>query len=154
MKNNTNKPTIYFDLDGTLYDLYNQPRWLERITVDYDATAYAADALLVDHADFSDTLNALVAKGYRVGVVSWCAGDNPPKWYDGAVRSVKRAWVKKFIPQATEVHIVKYGTPKSRVVSDRDGMLIDDNTEVLASWKGRKVHASKMMETLKGLANA
>ena len=143
--------TIYFDLDGTLYDLYGQPRWLERITVDYDASAYDADAPMVDLDDLHAVLDALVSQGYRVGVISWCAGDNPPRWYDTAVRRVKRAWVKKFLPQATEVHIVKYGTPKHRVASDPQGILIDDNNEILSTWKGQKVHASEMFDTLKGL---
>lgn len=155
MKNTNNmKPTIYFDLDGTLYDLYNQPRWLDRITVDFDASAYAADDVLVDLVALHEVLDLAISEGYRVGVISWLAGGSP-KWYDKMVRTVKRAWVKKFLPQATEVHIVKYGTPKHRVANDKSGVLVDDNAEVRAAWKGDTIDATQgILSDLYAILNA
>ena len=138
MKNTKNmnaKPTIYFDLDGTLYPLYDQPRWLDRITVDFDASAYGADDVLVDIVALHAALDQAISEGYRVGVISWLAGGSP-KWYDRAVRIVKRAWVKRNLPQATEIHIVKHGTPKHLVANDRSGIIFDDDAKVRASWKG------------------
>jgi len=135
MKNTENKPTIYFDLDGTVYDLYGTPDWLERITTLADPTAYSDGDALVCMDTLHDTLTALVNAGYRVGVVSWLAKGASAE-YNRLVRRVKRAWVRENLPLASEVHIVKYGTPKHRVVNDKRGILVDDNAEVRESWKG------------------
>ena len=143
--------TIYFDLDGTLYDLYGQPMWLERITRIFDPSVYGADAPLVSFADLSPILDSLVSHGYRIGIVSWCAKD-APKWYDAAVREMKRDWVKRFLPQVSEVHIVKYGTPKHRVVRDREGILVDDDAKVRESWRGLTIDpAHGIIESLERL---
>ncbi len=128
-------PTIYFDLDGTVYDLYNQPNWLERITVTFDATAYANDnAHLVDIVALNEQLVKMVEMGFGVGVVTWLALDSTTN-YDKAVRKVKREWVAKFLPMAQEVHVVRYGTPKHNVIKDKNNaILVDDNAEVRQAW--------------------
>jgi hypothetical protein len=140
------KPTIYFDLDGTLYDLYNVPSWLERITTLQDPTAYAEGSPIVDPTTLATLLDTLVAKGYKVGVVSWLAGD-ASKEYDKAVRKMKRAWVKVHMPQATEVHLVKYGTPKHNIIKDKmNAILVDDNDDVRKAWtRGKTINAKENM---------
>ena len=135
MKNTTDKPTIYFDLDGTLYDLYSMPNWLERITALDDETAYTSeDALIVDMVRLHETLYRLVDAGYGIGVVSWLAGGSSRK-YDRKVRAAKREWIWKFLPMATEIHIVKYGTPKHRIINDKgNAIIVDDNATVRETW--------------------
>jgi len=133
----TTEPTmIYFDLDGTLYALYDQPLWLERITTLADPTAYAAeDATMVDMVALQEVLLDLMDEGYGVGVVSWLAR-NATEDYNKAVREVKREWIKKFLPMATEVHIVKYGTPKHQIINNKEGaIIVDDTAEVRDAWK-------------------
>ena len=150
------KPTIYFDLDGTVYDLYSQPDWLERITTLADPTAYAnEDATMVDMVALQDTLLDLVEAGFEVGVVTWLAKDASAA-YDKAVRAVKRDWIKKFLPMATEVHIVRYGTPKHRVIKNRENaIIVDDNAEVRESWtRGLTIDATQdILEPLQNLLN-
>lgn len=143
----TNTQTIYFDLDGTVYDLYNVPRWCERITTEQDATAYAEGRLLVDRDALHNALDRAIDAGYNVGVITWLAGDwDIPEGFDrdyiNAVRRIKRAWVAEHLPHATEVHVVKYGTPKHRVAKN-DGILVDDNAEVRAKWnRGATIDAT------------
>ena len=150
----TQEPTIYFDLDGTLYDLYNTPNWLERITTLEDATAYADEnALLVDMVELHKVLFALMDKCYTVGVISWLAGGASSE-FDRKVREVKREWIKKFLPMATEVHIVKYGTPKHRTIRRQpDAIIVDDNAEVRTLWThGAAIDATEnLIESLRGL---
>ena len=150
------KPTIYFDLDGTVYDLYGQPDWLERITTLADPTAYAnEDATLVDMVALHETLHNLLAAGYEVGVVSWLA-KNATEDYNKQVRRIKREWVKKFLPMATEVHIVKYGTPKHRVIKNRDNaIIVDDAAEVREAWnRGLTIDANgDIIKSLNDLLN-
>jgi len=130
------KPTIYFDLDGTLYDLYHVPNWLARITVLSDVSTYADEnATLVDMVHLHTILYALIDAGYSIGVVSWLA-KNGNKEYNAAVRKTKREWISKFLPMATEIHVVKYGTPKHRIINHRDdAIIVDDDASVRDAWK-------------------
>jgi len=151
----TEQPMIYFDLDGTVYDLYSQPEWLARITTLADPTAYAnEDATLVDMVALQEVLFDLMDKGYGVGVVSWLA-KNASEDYNAVVRSVKREWVAKFLPMATEVHIVKYGTPKHNIINRKhDAIIVDDAAEVREAWKhGQVIDANgDIIESLRKLA--
>jgi hypothetical protein len=156
--------TIYFDLDGTLYDLYSIPGWLERITTLADATAYSSeDALLVDMVRLHEVLYALIDKGYTVGVVSWLPGGEmdilgnigrADTDYEKAVRKIKCEWIKKFLPMATEVHIVRYGTPKHHIVNNKENsILVDDTAEVREMWNhGAVIDATEnLIEALERL---
>lgn len=134
--------TIYFDLDGTVYPLYSQPDWLPRITTLADPSAYAAEVTIPDAAALMDVLLSLVTAGWKIGVVSWLA-KGASEDYNKAVRAVKREWVKKFLPMATEVHIVKYGTPKHQIVSDPHGIIVDDDAGVRAAWKGQTIDGTQ-----------
>lgn len=154
MKNSS--PTIYFDLDGTLYDLYSQPRWLERITTEADPTAYANDsATMVNMVALHETLFTLMEQGWSIGVISWLARGSSRE-YDIAVRRIKRDWVKRFLPMATEVHIVKYGTPKHSVAYSTNAVIVDDAPEVLTTWnRGATIDATQnILPLLEGLGNA
>ena len=138
------KPTIYFDLDDTVYDLYHRMLWLDRITILADPSVYEEkDANIYARDEFIALLDALVAAGYKLGVVSWLAKGGTQD-YNNAVREVKRAWVKAFMPQVTEIHIVKYGTPKHHVINDKgNAILVDDVEEVRAAWHhGHTIDAS------------
>jgi FMN phosphatase YigB (HAD superfamily) len=137
--------TVYFDLDGTLYDLYGQHGWLDMLHAE-DVAAYINGGVLHNLNDLHLVIDALVAKGYRIGVVSWTAKDGS-KAYNAAVRKVKREWVRKYLPQATEVHVVKYGTPKHWVAKDRHyAIIVDDAAEVREAWTlGKAIDATQGM---------
>jgi hypothetical protein len=151
MKNATDKPTIYFDLDGTIYDLYGVVDWLPRLRAS-DPTPYCEGAALVDLVALHETLCDLIAEGYTVGVVSWLARGATAA-YDKAVRATKRAWIRENLPTASEVHIVRYGTPKHRIVNNSNGILIDDETANLTNWtRGATIKADEnLVETLRSL---
>lgn len=144
--------TIYFDLDGTVYDLYSLPEWLERITTREDATAYTDGAPLHNPAELASVIGELVAAGYRIGVVSWVAGGNPSPEFVKRIRAAKKAWIREHLPHVTETHIVKYGTPKHRIVRDRAGILVDDNAEIRERWTGATIAAdANLLDSLRSL---
>ena len=152
MKKANDNPTIYFDLDGTLYDLYGQTDWLPRLLA-HDPSPYAEGNALVDLVALHETLCDLIAEGYTVGVVSWCAKGSTPE-YDRKVRATKRAWIRENLPTASEVHIVRYGTPKHRIVNNKtNAILVDDERENLTKWnRGATIDASTdILAALKGL---
>lgn len=139
---NTKQTTIFFDLDGTLYDLYTRDAWLARLTTLADPTVYNEDALMYDRDALMDTLDALIAAGYRIGIITWLAKDASAD-YAKVTRRVKRAWVRENIPQATEIHAVRYGTPKHHLVRGH-AVLVDDDATNRARWtKGATIDATE-----------
>ena len=122
---------IYLDMDGTIADLYGVENWLEDLIAGNERPYREAERLVEE-----EELAELVADGYELAIVSWLA-KNSNKEYDKKVRNAKREWLKANYPNIkfTEIHIVKYGTPKSRVVNER-GILIDDEIPNRREWKG------------------
>lgn len=151
MKNATDKPTIYFDLDGTIYDLYGVVDWLPKLRAS-DPTPYRDGSPLVDIVALHETLCDLIAEGYTVGVVSWLSRGATAA-YDKVVRATKRAWIRENLPTASEIHIVRYGTPKHTIVNNTNGILVDDEEGNLTRWtRGATIKAdANLIETLKGL---
>lgn len=122
---------IYLDMDGTIADLYGVENWLEDLIAGNERPYRKAERLVEE-----EELAELVADGYELAIVSWLA-KNSNKEYDRKVRNAKREWLKENYPNIkfTEIHIVKYGTPKSRVVNEK-GILIDDEIPNRREWKG------------------
>jgi len=133
-------------MDGTIYDLYGVRGWLDKLHNE-DATAYNEGGALVNMETLA---NMLKRAGVRVGVITWTAKGGR-KEYNVAVRRVKRAWIAKHLPCVAEFHCVKYGTPKHWVAKDKNAILVDDNAEVRAAWKGTTVDASDPQKTLANL---
>ena len=133
---------IYFDMDGTVYDLYSVDGWLEGLRAE-DTTPYKCGNACVDLDALNEIISVAVALGIVVGIITWSAM-NGSKEYNKAVRKVKREWVQENMPYVTEFHCVKYGTPKHTTAKIRDSILVDDNAEVRAKWKnGNTIDATK-----------
>lgn len=130
---------IYFDMDNTLNSFYNND-WLERILAE-DTKPYDIAPCVVPE---SILLN-LIERGYQLGIVSWLAKDSR-KEYDKAVRVSKKEWLKKHYPNISfsEIHIVKYGTPKHSVVHFKDSYLFDDEKPNRDNWKGVALHPNEI----------
>lgn len=123
-------PTIYFDMDGTIADLYGPRDWLERL-LEGDESLYSDAKPL---GDTRQLLMRLKRAGYRVGVVSWLAKSST-RAFDARVRAAKVRWLYRNFPQLDEVHIVRYGTPKRSCVHDKQGILIDDEAGNVDRWR-------------------
>ena len=123
---------IYFDMDGTIADLYGVADWLDKLQ-NSDVSPYVEAAPLVDMRALANVLDKFVALGFVIGVISWTAKDGS-KEYNKAVRKAKRDWLAANMPQIHELHVVKYGTPKHRVANIKGSILVDDNADVRAAW--------------------
>lgn len=142
---------IWFDLDGTIVNLYGVRGWLDKLN-NSDVSPYVEAEPLIDMNEFSRVCGDLVKAGYHLGVISWTAKGGS-KEYNKKVRKAKKEWIKRYCPQLLEkFHCVKYGTPKHYV---EKGILIDDNEDVRASWDGISFDASKdFLKELEFLAAA
>lgn len=134
---------IYFDMDGTIADLYGVTEWEAKLNAS-DVTPYKDAEPLWDMGLLNDVLEQLKALGVTVGVISWLAKYSN-KEYDKATREAKKEWLKKYLPSVTEIHLVKYGTPKHYVPKIKtDAILIDDNADVCKKWsRGETVNPLK-----------
>ena len=141
---------IYFDMDGTIADLYSVPNWLEQLKNNNPKPYYEAKPL-VDMEELCSLLTKFQKKGIIVGVVSWGAmGANPN--YNWLVRSAKRRWLKKYFNNWNEIHVIPYGKNKKKVCNIQEyAILIDDCPKVRQSWDGETIDASNCEEMMKNL---
>lgn len=131
---------IYFDLDGTLYPLYNLPNWLEELHAKH-ASIFSHDCAVDNIVEIQRVCYKLKAMGWKIGVISWA-----PKRVDiydeffHEVEEAKRAWVKKWLPMVDDdyFHIQPYGMFKFRAVDSdvvSDAVLVDDNKICRTDWE-------------------
>ena len=125
---------IYFDMDGTLANLYGVENWLEKLR-EYNATPYKEAEVMLNMQALAHRLNKLQANGYTIGIISWLSKDSNPE-YDMAVIAEKLAWLEKHLNSVkwNEVHMVAYGKKKSKLAKVKDGYLFDDNESVRREW--------------------
>lgn len=144
---------IYFDLDGTLSNLYNVEGWESKLRAE-DPSPYADASPLVDMVRLAAIIAKLRSAGVTVGVISWGAMDGTAE-YTRRVKRVKREWCKYWGLAFDEFHVVKYGTPKHWVAKCKRSVLVDDNSDVRQMWTlGATVDASdshRMMEQLENI---
>ena len=141
---------IWFDMDGTIADLYGVPNWLEYL-INSDPLPYKAAKPLVNMNSLARLLNRLQAKGYHIGIVSWLSKSGTES-YNEAVTNAKLAWLNKHLHSVhwDEIVIVPYGTPKHEAVSI-EGILFDDEERNRTNWTGIAYDVENIIEILKGL---
>ena len=141
---------IYFDLDGTIADLYGVEGWLDDLIAE-NTRPYAEAKPLLNLSLLARYIHKAQKMGYIVGVISWLSKSGSDA-YNEAVTITKREWLAKHLPSVEwdEIHIVKYGTPKSTCRSC-PGILFDDEQRNLDEWGAGAVIASNLLEILRNL---
>ena len=145
--------TIWFDMDGTIADLYAVDNWLPKLRA-YDASPYAEAAPLLRLCDLARNLHKLQKLGYTIGIISWLSKDPNPA-YGEAVTAAKLTWLKKHLPSVywDYIHIVPYGTPKHTICGE--GILFDDEAKNRDTWDcGIAYDVTDILGVLRELARA
>ena len=142
---------IWFDMDGTIANLYGVENWLPKLQNE-DASPYTDAKPLVRLATLARLLNKAQRNGHKVGIVSWLA-KNSTENYDEKVTNAKIEWLNTHLKsvQFDEIRIGKYGTPKSTMVDDKNGILFDDEEPNRIEWKGTSHNVDNIIEVLKGI---
>lgn len=143
---------IYFDMDGTIANLYAVENWLEDLQ-NKNTRPYEQAKVMLKMNVLARLLNRLQKEGYIIGVISWLA-KNSTQEYNERVTQAKVDWLHKHLPsvQWNELHIVEYGTPKEKVVQYNKGILFDDEEQNRMNWTGTAYDVDNIIEVLKGLA--
>ena len=143
------KKAIWFDMDGTIANLYGVENWLDKL-IAKDASPYKAATVLVNMNSLAKALHKVQANGYTIGIISWLSKNSTPD-YDKKVAATKLAWLKKHLASVKwdAIHIVPYGTNKSTLCGG--GILFDDEAANRANWNGKAYTPSNIISVLKSL---
>lgn len=139
---------IWFDMDGTIADLYGVQGWLEML-LNGNETPYREAKPLINMQQLAKELNRLTKKGYKINVVSWlCKNSNQD--YDKKVVAAKQQWLKKHLKSVkfNQIDIIKWGTPKQ---NNRKGILFDDEKHNRDTWNGMAYNIDNILKVLKSL---
>lgn len=152
MKEIMETKAIYFDMDGTIADLYAVEGWLDDI-INGDVRPYAIAKPMLNMSLLARILNKLQSMGYKIGIVSWLSKSGTEE-YNNRVAMAKIQWLRKHLASVKfdEVSIVKYGTCKSDVVKEKGGILFDDEERNRTAWLGKAFDANNILEVLKEIA--
>lgn len=139
---------IWFDMDGTIANLYAVEGWLPMLQA-YDPTPYAKAKPMVNMSALARLLHKAQRRGYEVGIISWLSKSATAE-YDMAVTAVKVEWLRKHLPSVVwdEVKIVAYGTPKHELCS---GILFDDEEHNRTAWGEGAYEPSEILNILRNL---
>lgn len=141
---------IYFDMDGTIADLYAVENWLPKLRAS-DASPYEEAEVMLNMSILARYLNKLQKLGYQIGIISWTSKGGT-EWYNRAVEVAKLNWLHEHLRSVSfdEIYIVEYGTPKQDFADETD-ILFDDNEEIRNDWTGKAYEPSEILSILSGL---
>ena len=141
--------TIWFDMDGTIANLYGVEGWLDMLIASNPAP-YKLATPLVNMNTLARKLNKLQRAGYKIGVISWLSKSSTPE-YDKAVTAAKLWWLNKHLNSVSwdEIKIVAYGT--SKITECGGGILFDDEDKNRNEWGEGAYEPNEIFTILKGL---
>ena len=143
--------TIWWDMDGTIANLYAVENWLPMLRAE-DTTPYEKAKVMWNMSQLARLMNQVQKLGYKLGIISWTSKGGSDL-YNIAVDTAKREWLDTHLASVDfdYVYIVKYGTPKSLVMQTEDDILFDDEEPNRDAWLGEAYEPEMMIKVLKAL---
>ena len=143
---------IYFDMDGTIADLYGVENWLDCL-ISEQTKPYREAKPLVNMRELGKLLNSLQADGWHLGIISWLSKSGSDE-YGERVAHTKEKWLEKHLGSVRfdEIKIAKYGTPKQNLADYSCGILFDDEKQNRENWLGIAYDVNNILQVLSSLA--
>lgn len=143
---------IYFDMDGTIADLYGVEGWLDDLCAER-TKPYREAKPLVNMRQLGKLLNELQAQGWTIGIISWLSKSGSDEYGD-RVAKTKEKWLAKHLGSVhfDEIKIAKYGTPKQFLADHAFGILFDDERQNRDNWLGEAYDAHNILQVLTAIA--
>lgn len=134
------KGYIWFDMDGTIYDLYKIPGWLDALRANEMNIFSLDDMGRKSLPRIREAVRALMDAGWQVGIITWapmhieaCTPVFDDCWLE------KKHWIDRNFPELADCtfNCVEYGDPKQNWVEDDSvlNILVDDNKLVRENWR-------------------
>lgn len=118
---------LYFDMDGTICDLYAVPDWLSLLKARAVEPYYRAKPMI------SPSNMLKLSYSYELHVITWTA-KNATTSYHNRIADAKKNWlIAHYGDIFKSINIIPHGTSKADYC--RDGLLIDDDLTVLEDCK-------------------
>lgn len=142
---------IFFDMDGTIADLYSVENWLSMLIAE-KTKPYETAKPMLNMSALARKLNSLQAAGHEIGIISWGSKKATDEYLD-RIRVAKEKWLKKHLPSVKwdYIHVVHYGIPKYDVVNDASAVLFDDEENNRKVWRGIAYDEKNIMQILKNI---
>lgn len=146
---------IWFDMDGTVADLYSVNGWLEDLRA-FSTRPYENAKLMYNPFALLEVMAELKFKGYKLGVISWGSKVSNVD-YDSKVALAKKRWLEKEMLSTLldEVIVTPYGVCKADTCRKYgNGILVDDEEQNRNVWNlGSTINAKEnILEALWKLA--
>ena len=127
--------TIWFDMDGTIANLYGVDNWLTDIR-EYNPRPYIEAPPSFSFRWFARILHRLQKAGYLIGIVTWGSKQSTPH-FDKAVEEAKRRWLARHLPSVKwdAFQFLPHGECKNTVNAGAD-ILFDDEEHNRTEWSG------------------
>jgi len=141
--------TIWFDMDGTIANLYGVDGWLDYLIAE-NTFPYDAARPMLNFSYLARLLHKAQANGYKIGIISWTSRGGSD-FYNGQVALSKMLWLHKHLPSVEwdEIKIVAYGTDKRTATGG--GILFDDEENNRSAWGDGAFTPDEIITILKGI---
>jgi len=141
--------TIWWDMDGTIADLYGVDGWLDMLLA-RETTPYENAKVMWNMSYLARLMNKAQKAGCKLGIISWTA-KNAPEAYCDEIATAKLNWLRRHLASVRfdEIEIVGYGVPKYQFKHSDDDILFDDEAPNRKAWHGQAFTPDKMVEILK-----
>lgn len=132
---------LNFDMDGTVYNLYDIPAWLDALRNDEMDIFGCDDMGRKSLSRIREAVRALIDEGWTVGVITWAPmGVEMGSITFSECELEKTSWIERNFPEIPldRVIVAEYGTPKHELVENPTALniLVDDNKLVREAWRG------------------
>ena len=143
--------TIWWDMDGTIANLYAVENWLPMLRAE-DTTPYVEAEVMWNMSQLARLMNQVQKLGYRLGIISWTSKGGSAS-YNEEVKQAKLNWLNKHLASVNwdSIYVVNYGTPKSLMMQTEDDILFDDEEQNRENWLGEAYEPDMMIKVLKAL---
>lgn len=143
--------TIWFDMDGTISNLYGVENWLALLQLE-NPKPYSDAKPLCNMNVLARYLNQLQKMGFQIGIISWLSKVSTDD-YSQKVTRAKLSWLKQHLRSVVwdEINIVDYGTNKELFIHTQDDILFDDEEENRNNWTGIAYEPENIFSVLKTL---
>ena len=136
---------VYFDMDGTLADLYGVTNVFKRLDA-LDANVYS-EAKPIDK--YINMLKEFKHMGYKVIILS-CLGMISDKQFDKDTVHNKGVWLDKYVgKEYIDERIYIPNTKHKEQYINEYGILVDDDDKVLVNWNYDRIKAINNNKAIK-----